>query len=321
LFTDGFFGKRRARVAAPSAPGGSPAAEAAAPSRKVEGASAHAGDEAARPEGLTIEDYAADAHISEAEVWRRLRRGDLVGRTHRGRLVVYSTPAAAAAADAASEARDEARFSARALAPDLEHPATAPAADAAPAKAVDDGAAIPLPDTLSARPVEGARVVRREPRLHHQADPAHPHAVPGGSEGELPPLPHQTHAQHGTQPGEPATHADAARPGATAAGGPYLALSGERAHNPEMALLLDHLSLAKEENREILRMTQESIRKVTELTDTIVEMKDSVIEAREAQIMALREQLGEREKQIKSLLQQKEDLEMLARTIAETSGS
>lgn len=89
----------------------------------------------------------------------------------------------------------------------------------------------------------------------------------------------------------------------------------ERITNTEIALLLDHLSLAKEENREILKMTQESIRKVTELTDTIVEMKDSVIDAKEAQILFLKDQLESREKEIRKLLQQKEDLEILAQTI------
>jgi hypothetical protein len=84
----------------------------------------------------------------------------------------------------------------------------------------------------------------------------------------------------------------------------------------ELALLIDHLSLSKDENREILRLAQESIRKITELSDTLVAMKDAVIEAKSTQIDSLKELLALRDKEIKTLQKSNEDLEILARTMS-----
>lgn len=84
---------------------------------------------------------------------------------------------------------------------------------------------------------------------------------------------------------------------------------------PEVALLLDHLSLAKEENKEIIKLTQDTIQRVTTMCESIVEMKNEIIEAKSAQIADLKERLGEQNLQIQSLNQEKEDLEMLARSI------
>lgn len=195
--------------------------------------------------GLTIEDYSKTFSLTEAEIWRRLRRGELVGRSQKGHLIIYKS------------------------------------LDSAPPESpADDLPASPLAGDL----------------------------VDGEDLSALPPLPPPSGVDLG---------ASSHRPGATA-GGNFLSLSatGERGSSPELALLLDHLSLAKEENREILRMTQESIRKVSELSDTVVEMKDSVIESKEAQIMALREQLAARDHELRKLRQQNEDLEMLSRAIA-----
>lgn len=108
-------------------------------------------------------------------------------------------------------------------------------------------------------------------------------------------------------------------PGEALAPPQAMALTGATAASSEVALLLDHLSLAKEENREILKMTQDAIRRVTELTDSIVTMKNAVIEAKDSQIVALREQLAAREERIAQLLQKQEDLEMLARALTEKS--
>ena len=187
-------------------------------------------------EGLTLEEYAKNCDLTEAEVWRRLRRGELVGRSQKGRLVIFKSTGAPGAVSAGE----------------------------------------PLPS----RAHEAARDLV-----------------------DLPPLP-------GIGPERAGAESDGRQ------GGAYLTLSGERSPSPELALLLDHLSLAKEENREILKMTQESIRKVTELSDTIVGMKDCVIESKETQIMALREQLAARDHELKKLRQQNEDLEMLARAVA-----
>ena len=258
MFTDRYFGKKRAK-AAPDVL----ASEAAETNRdfaiqrsqlgeepsigpedpaEPQRAGASAG-ESARREGLALEDYARLMSMTETEVWRRLRRGELVGRTHKGRLTIFSSLAAAEGFDV-----------------DLE--------------------------TLHERLAEA----------QSSSEPGAPFgAAMAGEAAPLPPLPH-------------------AAPEPARAGG-FLALSGQQTHSPEMALLLDHLSLAKEENREILRLTQDSIRKVTELTESLVEMKDAVIEAKATQIDALKAQLDERDRQIKRLLQQQEDLEMLARTM------
>lgn len=49
-------------------------------------------------------------------------------------------------------------------------------------------------------------------------------------------------------------------------------------NNTEIALLLDHLSIAKEENKEILRMTQDSIAKITAISEQLAETKDQMID-------------------------------------------
>jgi len=200
--------------------------------------------------GLPLEAYAQANALSEAEVWRRLRRGQLVARHDGERLLVYE--------ELPAEPTD---FSLKDLHASLAKEESAAEID--PFKGAG-----------------GAVKAELEP-------------------GDLPPLP-------GAE----------SRPGASSkdpASGAYLALSGRRTESPELALLLDHLSLAKEENREILRLTQDSIRKVTELTDSIVEMKDTVIEAKDAQILALEQRLRAAEGEIKNLRQHNEDLDTLAR--------
>ena len=85
--------------------------------------------------------------------------------------------------------------------------------------------------------------------------------------------------------------------------------------NNELALLIDHLSLAKEENREILRLTQDSMARLTQMTDSILEMKDSIIAAKEEQLAIMKERLVEQAKELSQALKEKENLETLARAI------
>ena len=201
-----------ARTASGYAPGADPPLDAPSNSALVPPpGAALVGATVAR--GIPLDEYAKRHAISESEVWRQLRAGELLGRSDRGQLMI-----------------------------------------------LDEGA------TVS-------------------------HTV------ELPPLPNEP------------THAAMARTSAAAE------------TSSEVALLLDHLSLAKEENREILKMTQEAIRRVTELTDSVVAMKNAVIEAKDTQIDALREQLSAREERIRQLLQKTEDLEMLARALSEKSST
>jgi hypothetical protein len=92
-----------------------------------------------------------------------------------------------------------------------------------------------------------------------------------------------------------------------------------QSHQPsdrqEIALLIDHLSLAKEENREILRLTSESMSKLSEMTDRMLEMKDSIIASKEEQMQILKQRLAEQSSELRQALQQKEDLETLTEAL------
>jgi hypothetical protein len=181
---------------------------------------------------MPIEDYAEKFLLSETEIWRRIRHGELLGRTHQGRLLIYA------------------------------------------------------PSSIEA------------------------------TLADLPPLPGQTPSP--------------TRVGATQerSGADFLGLSGERSSSPELALLLDHLSLAKEENREILRLTDQSMKRVCEMSDALIQMKDAVIVSKDTELLAVRQQrdtevasleakLAASDMEIRRLRQQSEDLEMLARTMAQ----
>jgi hypothetical protein len=94
-----------------------------------------------------------------------------------------------------------------------------------------------------------------------------------------------------------------------------LEVSTQSNNNSEIALLLDHLSLAKEENKEIIRLTQDTIARVTEMSESIVEMKDEVIDAKNTQIDMMKEKFIEQQQELLKLKQDKEDLEMLVSTV------
>jgi hypothetical protein len=83
----------------------------------------------------------------------------------------------------------------------------------------------------------------------------------------------------------------------------------------EIALLIDHLSLAKEENREILRLTNESMSRLSELTDKMIEMKDSIIESKDEQMQILKQRLTEQTQELRQALKAKEDLETLTQAL------
>lgn len=95
----------------------------------------------------------------------------------------------------------------------------------------------------------------------------------------------------------------------------FLGLDGNPSNSPEVALLLDHLSLAKEENKEILQMAQKSLDQVKEITREIVATKDSLLEAKEEKIKLLEEKLAAKDKDLNKTKQSLEDLEMLTRTL------
>jgi len=80
----------------------------------------------------------------------------------------------------------------------------------------------------------------------------------------------------------------------------------------EMALFIDHLSLAKEENKDILRLTQDSINRITQLSESVISLKDELLKARDTEIQALKKRLQSKNLTIRRLRQELEDLSMLA---------
>jgi hypothetical protein len=97
-----------------------------------------------------------------------------------------------------------------------------------------------------------------------------------------------------------------------------ISVVGERINasdRQEIALLIDHLSLAKEENREILRLTQESMSRLSEMTDKMLDMKDSIISSKDEQMQILKQRLAEQTEQLRQVLREKEDLETLTEAL------
>ncbi|MEI8026092.1 MAG: hypothetical protein WCI18_07070 [Pseudomonadota bacterium] len=105
-------------------------------------------------------------------------------------------------------------------------------------------------------------------------------------------------------------------PSLWAQGANHLSLTGASVQNPEMALLIDHLSLAKEENREILKFAQQSLAQAREITSQIVSSKDELLKLRDEKIQLLEEKLARSHETLKKLSQEKEDIEMLAMELA-----
>lgn len=211
-------------------------------------------------DGLSLSDFAARSGISEGEVWRRLKRGELIGRPMHGCLTIW-----------AQEALQRDTHEATTLGLDVDLP----------------------PRETGAVPSQTKGVSQR--------------AIP-----PLPPLPQASlDTEEGTEAGQKVP-----RRGAVAASTSAAPSASTQSASTELALLIDHLSLSKDENREILRLAQNSIRKITELSDTLVEMKDTVIEAKDTQIEALKERLSLQELQILKLKKSNEDLETLARAMS-----
>lgn len=88
-----------------------------------------------------------------------------------------------------------------------------------------------------------------------------------------------------------------------------------QSHSPELSLLIDHLSLAKEENREILRLTHDSMARLTHMTDSLIEMKNSIIASKEEQMAILKQKIAEQSAQLVEALKEKEDLETLTQAL------
>jgi hypothetical protein len=88
-----------------------------------------------------------------------------------------------------------------------------------------------------------------------------------------------------------------------------------RGMSSELALFFDHLSLAKEENKEILRLTQSSIKQITEMSQSIIASKDEIIRNKEDKLATLNDKLAEQTRMVNQLRQEIEDLKILNRTL------
>ena len=80
-------------------------------------------------------------------------------------------------------------------------------------------------------------------------------------------------------------------------------------------ILIDHLSLAKEENREILRRTQDAMSRLTQMTDAMLEMKDALISSKDEQMSILKLRLSEQSADLTRALKENENLETLTNTL------
>ncbi len=101
----------------------------------------------------------------------------------------------------------------------------------------------------------------------------------------------------------------------------------------ELALLIDHLSLAKDENREILKMAQESLERISSMAERVVASKEQLIREKDMrlneqsnmlstqteQIELLKVRLQSQERDMLKLRREVEDLEILSRSLTEDS--
>lgn len=260
---------------------------------------------------LSLKDFAFRYGMSESQVWRKIKRGELIGRPLNGDLVIASPasldqkpPTQKASLGPTSTGKKKQREDSRVKvalsppAPSLSARTPTLRPDAAEATPGDLHLTQPIVTTAaqdSLTPKDRSEVVAGGPVL--------------AKKSTLPPLP----ASGETDTKDPKNSLSGDIPSPW----PISTSTGATANSStELALLIDHLSLSKDENREILRLAQDSIRKITELSDTLVAMKDAVIEAKTTQIASLKELLALRDKEIKTLQRSNEDLETLARTVS-----
>lgn len=85
----------------------------------------------------------------------------------------------------------------------------------------------------------------------------------------------------------------------------------------ELSLLLDHLSLAKEEQRDLIKMTQNTIDRISKMTELALESKVELLNHRNQRIEELESLLRQNEVTISKLKQEVEDLEILNRQLSE----
>jgi len=96
------------------------------------------------------------------------------------------------------------------------------------------------------------------------------------------------------------------------------------AASAEVALLLDHLVMSREEHRHLLVLTQDSINRISRMSESVITMKDNLLDekerllhAQDEQIKNLKAEISRNDQEARRLKQSVEDLEMLARTLTE----
>jgi hypothetical protein len=85
------------------------------------------------------------------------------------------------------------------------------------------------------------------------------------------------------------------------------------ASNQEVALLLDHLSQAKAENREIIRFTSESMARLADMSDNMLKMKDDLIASREEQVVVLKDTIEHQTQELRRIARENENLMTVVR--------
>ncbi len=83
----------------------------------------------------------------------------------------------------------------------------------------------------------------------------------------------------------------------------------------ELSLLIDHLSLVREENQELVKMTQQSIEKISELSHALIESKDQIIQTKNNEIQNLNVKLTSQETELKMLSREVENLKTLVASL------
>lgn len=82
-----------------------------------------------------------------------------------------------------------------------------------------------------------------------------------------------------------------------------------------LAVLAENLKVSKQEQIELLKLTQESIKRVVESTEKLVETKNSIIQEKDKIISSLEEKLSLSNKKVTLALQENEDLKILVDTL------
>ena len=87
----------------------------------------------------------------------------------------------------------------------------------------------------------------------------------------------------------------------------------------EIALLLDHLSLAKEENREILKLTNAAMAQIKSSNEMVISTKDELIHLLTEKIEKLNLYKFNLENELKKTHGRNEDLQILVNTMVSTT--